>query len=778
MEYLDYGQNRGAGSDDATTEPELRDNANEIGVADHERYRALVEIGSDYAYYATVAQNGDIRLEWVTGDFEGVTGYTIEGLNRIGWAALVHPDEHERTLAIVSSFASGKAWIGELKILRGDGHEAWTRTAARPILDDSNNLIGIYGAVQDITERKRAEQELREAESRYRDLVEQIPGVVYLAEQGIRGRWHFVGSKIRSLLGFSPEEWLADPNLWFDHVYPEDQDMVLEIDSTVHLHDSEGRTVEYRMVARDGDVVWIRDAQTFQDDGPNRPALIRGVLFDITREKSAERALLHSEQMYRSLFFHHPDAVFSLDLEGRFRSLNPQGAALSGYSFDELEGESFARLVPAHQLADTVARFERAVQGQVQEYEVGVIRKDGAIRDLVVTNMPIVVEGEVVGVFGIAKDVTEKKLLQEQMLQAQKMEALGQLAGGLAHDFNNLLSVILNYSDVIKNDLSDPDRVLDDLSEISNAAERASDLTKQLLIFSRRQATQLRVVDLNAVVRSITTMLERTAGDKVSVRTNLAPYVLQVRVDPVDLERTLIDLTINARDAMPQGGNLTISTDALEGAPGSVRLTVSDDGKGMAEEVRRRALDPFFTTKEAGTASGLGLSTAFGTVRRWDGSLELVSEEGRGTDVHIVLPAVGEEVSGDSAPRAPSAMRRKVSRILVVDDEEALRKVTARILEKRGLEVLALPDAAAAIDAVEHEPDRFDVIVTDVVMPRMSGIEMVRELRERGHAIRAVYMSGYSADVIEAEGRPDGPLIEKPFSANDLVAAIEDVFAE
>ena len=737
-------------------------------------YRTLVEIGSDYAYYASVSEEGLIKLDWVIGDFEKVTGYSIAEVDALGgWPRIIDPEDGPVVQEVIEAFYRDESWTGEIRLVRPDGTRTWTRTAARPILDDGGRLIGVYGAVQDITDQKRAQHDLEEAESRYRDLVEQVPGVVYVAEQGIRGRWHFVGARIKALLGYEPEEWLADPNLWFERVHPDDQDSVLAVDSTLHLAEhEEDRTIEYRMLTRDGRIVWIRDAQTFETKGPSEPILIRGVLFDVTREKAAERALLESEQMYRSLFFHHPDAVFSLDLEGRFRTVNSQGVDLSGYELSELEGETFARLLDDEQTALALERFRRALQGEVQEYELKLTRKDGTRRDLAITNLPIVVQGEVVGVFGIAKDITDKKLLEDQIHQAQKMEALGQLAGGLAHDFNNLLSVILNYSDFLPNDLSDLDRVQEDLTEIRAAAERASSLTKQLLVFSRREPVQLRPVDLNEMIGNIARMLQRTVGEHIELDFELEAELPDVNADPVQIEQILLNLAINARDAMTNGGTMKISTRTSDGGNRRVEMAISDTGIGMTDEVRRRAVDPFFTTKPAGQGTGLGLSTVFGIVQRWNGAMEIASEQGSGTEIRITLPASETSQATEAGKPLPKAPEAGIRRVLVVDDEEALRKVTARILEKNGLEVAVVADAAEALAAIEEDPAGFDVILTDVVMPQMSGIELVKELRKRGHGIKAVYMSGYSTDVIEAQGHPDGPLIEKPFTAQDLLEAL------
>ena len=245
-------------------------------VDDH--YRTLVEIGSDYAYYATVSEEGLIKVEWVTGDFEGVTGYTVDELNSgEGWIQMIDPADRPVVQDAAEGFFRNESWTGELRLVRPDGRRVWTRTAARPIQDDGGRLIGVYGAVHDISDQKLAQLQLEQARSRYRDLVEQVPGVVYVAEQGIRGRWHFVGSRITSLLGYEPGEWLADPSLWFERIHPDDQDAVLEVDATLHLAVDDGdRTVEYRMITRDGRTVWIRDAQTFNVPGPNEPMLIRG----------------------------------------------------------------------------------------------------------------------------------------------------------------------------------------------------------------------------------------------------------------------------------------------------------------------------------------------------------------------------------------------------------------------------------------------------------------------------------------------------------------------
>lgn len=372
---------------------------------------------------------------------------------------------------------------------------------------------------------------------------------------------------------------------------------------------------------------------------------------------------------------------------------------------------------------------------------------------------------------GVMTDVTERRKaererddLQRQLLQSQKMDAIGRLAGGVAHDFNNILAAIVNYAAFIRDEPNDPSAVAADATQIVAAAERAAALTRQLLVFSRRETPRPEILDLRDVVTEHAKMLVRVLGERVELRLELSP-VPAVIADRIQIEHVLLNLAVNARDAMPQGGPLTITLDTHDG---HVRLRVTDAGVGMSEAVRERVFEPFFTTKPRGEGTGLGLSSAYGIVEALDGNIRFHSVEGEGTTVEILLPQARAGARQSSEEATPSESSRGTLSFLVVEDEEQVRKIVQRMLTKDGHEVAVAANARQALLVAEERDDPPDVVITDVVMPGMSGIDLAREVRQRWPATAIVFASGYPRDVVDQEGELEGPLVEKPFTIDGL----------
>jgi signal transduction histidine kinase len=376
---------------------------------------------------------------------------------------------------------------------------------------------------------------------------------------------------------------------------------------------------------------------------------------------------------------------------------------------------------------------------------------------------------------GIERKRAEEALRrsEEQLRQAQKMEAVGRLAGGIAHDFNNLLTVITSYSDLVLEDLARDDPKRDDVDQIRKAAEGAAALTRQLLAFSRQQVLETKVLDLRATVASTEKLLQRLIGADVLLTTSLAPDLGAVKADPGQLEQIIINLAVNARDAMPGGGRLTIEAANVEHAPGRpgryVRLALSDTGLGMDEQTRARMFEPFFTTKETGKGTGLGLATVYGIVKQAGGFIEVDSEPGRGTSVKVYLPRVDQAVASAAAPAAAEP-RRGTETVLVVEDAASVRLVTRQVLERYGYAVLEAPngDAALRLAARHHGP--IHLLVTDVVMPGLSGRQLAGQLAPLRPEMKVLYVSGYAGDV-----EPGVAYLQKPFAPETLARRVRDL---
>ena len=506
---------------------------------------------------------------------------------------------------------------------------------------------------------------------------------------------------------------------------------------------------------------------------------------------AAEAALRASEQRFRALVEHSWDAIALFGPDGAILYGSPATTRVLGYDLAEFVGRNALDLIHPEDRAAVVGRLTEAMANPGGRVDVAarVRHKDGSWRYLegVLTNL--LDDPSVGGIVNNYRDATERRSLEQQVIQAQKMEAVGRLAGGVAHDFNNILTAIGGYTDLLLADLPLDDPRRQDVDEIHRAADRAAALTQQLLAFSRRQVLQPKVIDLNALVSNVEKLLGRLIGEDVQLATALAHDVGRVRADPGQLEQVIVNLAVNARDAMPAGGKLTIETrnvdlDAAYAAehrtvvPGPyVVIAVSDTGTGMSTETQSHIFEPFFTTKEVGKGTGLGLATVYGIVKQSGGSIWVYSELGHGTTIKVYLPRVDEPPEPLAAPGLANPERlRGTETILLVEDEPAVRAVARQILARQGYTVLEAPDGPAAL-AMFAGGGRVDLILTDVVMPGMSGRTLADQLATRWPGVRVLYMSGYTDDAIVRHGmlEPGLAYLQKPFRPDALVRKVREV---
>jgi len=432
----------------------------------------------------------------------------------------------------------------------------------------------------------------------------------------------------------------------------------------------------------------------------------------------------------------------------------------------------------------------RALCGErVRDIEVVIRRRDGQTRSALVSGQPILgVHGQSLGAVAAFHDITDRKLLEGQLQQSQKLEAVGSLAGGVAHDFNNLLTVIGGYSQVVMQQMGPGDPNYGSVEEISKASNRAAALTRQLLAFSRKQVLDPKVLDLNTIVTDMEKMLNRLLPANIELATVLAQDLRSVRADPGQIEQVILNLVVNARDSMPNGGRLVVETrntdesehpdrtDMEIPAGPYVMLTVSDNGSGMSPEIQARIFEPFFTTKEVGKGTGLGLSTVYGIVRQSGGAVGVSSKIGSGSTFRVCLPAI-EAVTQQARPEAAAKVHARGSEmILIVEDDARVRTLVQRVLESGGYTVLSATDGQSALDILQKRPGRIHLILTDIVMPGMSGPELLSRIREEHPGCKGLYMSGYSdKSFFPDHPLSDAPLLQKPFSPAVLAQRVRDV---
>jgi len=817
----------------------------------------------------------------------------------------------------------------------------------------ANNLAYGITSIRSQEEGKRATAALQDAERRYRQLVEQVPAISYVAEPGAAGHFHYISPQVEHILGFTPEEWMADDHTWFNVLHPDDAQETIAAE---HRREGELYRVEYRTRARDGREVWLRDEAIFVRDGETGRLLMRGLLVDVTERKRADEALRRSEENYRMFVAQSSEGIFRQDLDAPlpidlpeeelvhrilhesymaecnqamahmyglgspadflgkrltellmvddphnleltreyvrsgFRVLeresheldvhgNPKvflhsmfgivenGKLLRTWGIQRDISERLKAEEARHKAEEALRESEERYRTFVEQSSEGIFRmeyippvpchlpipeqlalglKNGylaecndalarmygrasaqelmgkPLTDFLILNDPVtrqfmenfirngyrttdqesremdshgekkifrntmagmVVDGHWVRTWGITRDVTERMLLEEQLRNAQQLEAIGRLAGGVAHDFNNILSIIMGHGELLLAGADENAR--NGLEQIRRAAERAASLTQQLLAFSRKQVLQPKVLDLNEAVADIQKMLSRVIGEDIELIARLHPSLVPVKADPGQVEQVLMNLAVNARDAMPHGGMLMMETSNVEAedqlardlelAPGCyVMLTVTDSGHGMEAGTLSHIFEPFFTTKPMGKGTGLGLATVYGIVKQSGGSIQVASEAGHGSTFRIYLPASEGTTRKPQELRAAETVAGGSETILIAEDEPDLRELTRIFLQGYGYNVLEAESAEQAIQMAGVFAGPVHLLLTDVIMPGMSGRQLAESILIKRPQTKIVYMTGYTDDMV-AQHRvlePGVNLLQKPFSKVDLALKV------
>ncbi len=678
------------------------------------------------------------------------------------------------------------------EIIRKDGTKRYIETSVSLIKNSLDQPVGFRGVVRDITEHKQMEDALRESEKQYRQVVESAAEIIYSID--VNGNFTYGNPAGLKVTGYTLEE-LKRLN-YKDLVVPEYLDGLAKIYANQFREKRATAYVEFPFFKKSGEVVWFgQNTSLVVEEGKVAGFYI--IARDITERKRAEEDLRRSEKKFKELFDNAPVGYHEFDIEGRITNVNRTELEMLGYTREERIGQFvWSSITEEEKSRETVLGKLAGVIPPSQSLERTYCRKDGTTFPALIQDQLLWDEkGRITGIRSTIQDITERKqayeekaALQEQLRQSQKVEAIGQLAGGIAHDFNNLLTVIQGNSELSLLDLEERDPLRENLEEITEAAKKATDLTRQLLAFSRRQILEMKVLDLNATLQNLEKMLHRVLGENIELVAFLSEKLGRVKVDPGQIEQVIINLAVNARDAMPDGGKLTIETANVEldeeyahthiaVTPGRyVMLSMSDNGVGITPEVRERIFEPFFTTKEKGKGTGLGLSTVYGIVKQSGGNIWVYSEPGQGTTLKIYLPQVDEPLE-EMKDEVIGEVLQGNETILIVEDEEVVRKLTIRVLEKQGYRVLQASEGGKALVLCEEFKEPIHLILTDVVMPGMSGSKLVERLKEIHPEMKALYMSGYTDNAIVHHGvlEPGVNFIQKPFNTDNLARKIRGV---
>jgi len=757
------------------------------------RFRAIVE--SVLNGLVLVDRSGKIVL--VNREIERLFGYSREALLGQPIERLVPTRFRERHREFRAAYCgdpqaramgAGRDLFGRRK----DGTEIPVEIGLNPIETDEG--LFVLASVVDISARNRAEKKrgLLATQARLRQVLTSSPAVLYasaISAEGLSPTW--VSENIVRITGYEARE-ATTPTWWLEHLHPEDRGRVeREIPKLL----TEGRlTTEYRFRRKDGSYAWLHDDSRLLLDAVGKPVEAFGAWLDVGERKQSEEALRKSERRFRELAENVREVFFVADPEtGQALYLSPAYEEVFGRSRERAYAPPTEWLEAVHPEDRTrlVAAIVAGAEGTEPGSEVfRVVRPDGLVRWIRSRVSPVRdASGKVARTVGILEDITELRRTQEQLFGAQKMEAVGRLAGGLAHDFNNVLTAILGSAELLLLDTPPGAPQREDLDTIRDAATRAQDLIRQLLAFSARQVLKPMVLDLNHLVENVNKMLRRLISEDIELVTVLARDLGAVRADAGQIEQVLVNLAMNARDAMPAGGRLTIETANAEVAeadaspeaqvaPGRyVMLRVTDTGVGMDPETQAHVFEPFFTRKRPGKGTGLGLATVYGIVRQSDGHITVDSAPGLGATFRIYLPRTDEPAERVLAPAPAAVLVGGTETVLLAEDEHLVRLLARKVLEQAGYKVLVAAGGAEALQIAELYDGPIHLLVTDVVMPEMSGRELMHRLTLARPGVPVLYLSGYSDEAVARRGvlDPGTAFMQKPFTPQGLAHKVRDV---
>jgi len=712
-----------------------------------------------------------------------IVGYSREELLTKTFQDITYPADLEIDLAYVRQVLADKikTYSMEKRYIRKDGSLVWINLTVSLVRNTAGATDYFISVIEDITSRKQMEVSLKESEERYRYLVENIDELI--CTHDLQGNLLFVSSGPAHLLGSAPGD-MVGKNLR-SYLAPEVRDQFDEYLATIQR---DGRASGLMLVQSSSGEKRLWEYRNKLHGATGSEPLVLGVARDVTERRQAEEALRESRERYQKLFNESKDGVYITGLDGQLLDANEAFYETFGYARDEILGQDirFTYANPSDR-----DRFVQAIeeQGFLKDFPLVLKRSDGSQMECLLTSsVRRAGDGTAIGYQGILRDTTEQRNLQKQLLQAQKMEAIGTLAGGVAHDFNNVLQVALGYSDLILSDEKFPTSYRADLHKIHESARRGADLVQRLLTFSRKVEIKPSPINLNYRITELRKMVERTIPKMIDVQLILSESLASINADPTQIDQVLMNLAVNARDAMPEGGKLIFETanimldeeyakTHLEAKLGPhVLLMVTDTGSGMDQETLEHIFEPFYTTKAVGEGTGLGLAMVHGIVKNHGGHITCYSEPGQGTTFKIYIPAliadeVQEEKDARPMPRGGSET------ILLVDDEEIIRDLGSRILSKGGYKVVLASNGKDALKLYQQRRDEISLVILDLIMPEMGGKQCLEALASLDPSVKVVIASGYSPNGPTKKALAAGAkgFVNKPYDIRQVLEVVREV---
>ena len=645
----------------------------------------------------------------------------------------------------------------------------------------NGKITGVQGVTRDITENKRTEKKLRESEERLWAIASATPFPIEISNDD--AVILFANEAFCSLVGRRFETLIGQPSPILGQFKSKTGILSDEIQSNNQLNNFESCITK-----RDGEKIWVSGAIqkiTFDD----LPAYLTGFV-DISERKRAEEALRESEKRFKDLFKSSPNAIFVKDLKGNVLDVNPAACRLHRINRDDLIGMNDSQLLSTKNNHEIFQNYRKLFNGSKDYFEGLVNTKDQKTVPVEIRANRINYSSKPAILLHV-NDISERKHLEQQLLHAQKMEAIGKFAGGIAHDFNNLLTAINSYSDIIMDNLAIDDPTRRDVEEIQKAGERAAMLTRQLLAFGRKQIMQPEVLNINESIKDLLNMLRRIIGENIELKISLLPDLKLIYADPAQIQQVVINLCINARDAMAKGGILTIKTrnvsetDILEFKPAKrtgqafVELQIIDTGTGIDKDIQQRIFEPFFTTKDINKGTGLGLSVVYGIVKQHQGIIQLDSVKNKGTNFKLYFPVHHAETVPHSIKEDDMTNLYGNETILIVEDDASVRKVAVRILNGMGYKTITAPNGMDALKIFEMEKDTIDLVVMDVVMPKYSGPDTYKMISHIRPHLPVIFVTGYDVNSeikeIDFQENKNVNLLQKPYTKESLSKKIREL---